>query len=195
MDSQKKTVSEAAMQEEWLIIKEAKQNPASFRPLYDKYYQAIFKFIFRRTADESLTADLCSKVFLKALQRLSSYQYKGVPFSAWLYRIASNEVAQHFRESQKNRVISIEEGRVSDLIEEIEERDHPNYRQTLILALDELKEAEVQLIEMRYFEQRPFKEIAQILQITENNAKIRTYRTLEKLKKIILKKSEQGQSR
>ena len=187
MDSSKKTVSKEAMQEEWRIIQAAKENPAAFRPLYDRYYDNIFSFVFRRTADENLTAELVSNVFLKALQRLYSYEFKGVPFSAWLFRIASNEVSQHFRDAQKNRVVSVEDSHFGEMIEEMDEKDHPNYRQAMIHALDELAEEEVQLIEMRFFEQRPFKEIAEILGITESNAKVKTYRILEKMKRNYLK--------
>ncbi len=195
MDSYKKSVSNELMQEEWAIIQEAKSNPAMFTPLYNRYYEPIFRYIFRRTANEGLTAEVCSKVFLKALQKLQKYEFKGVPFSAWLYRIASNEVAQHFRDAKKNRVISLEEHNLGGLIDGMEEKDHKNYRSALIYALDELKETDVQLIEMRFFEQRPFKEIADILEITESNAKVKTYRILEKLKKIIVAKSQQGQAR
>ncbi len=187
MDSPKKTVSIEAMQEEWSLIQKAQKNPARFQPLYEHYYEAIFRFIFRRTANENLTADLCSRVFLKALQRLGSYQYKGVPFSAWLYRIASNEVSQYFRDLQKDRLISIDESNFSELAEEIEEDRQHQFRSALINALDDLKESEVTIIEMRFFEQRPFKEIADILGITESNAKVKTYRILKKLKKMIIK--------
>ena len=64
--------------------------------------------------------------------------------------------------------------------------DLEKFRPYLIPALDELKEADMEIIEMRFFEQRPFKEIAEVLNITESNAKVRTYRVLERLKKIIL---------
>lgn len=183
MSLSKKTVSTEAMQEEWLEIQAAQREPAAFRPLYNRYYEPIFRFIFRRTGDESLTADICSQVFLKSMQRIGEYQFKGVPFSAWLYRIASNEVAQHFRQVQKNRMVSIEETNLSDLFEEMDESDNELQRTGLINALDTLKETDLQLIEMRFFEQRPFKEIADILQITESNAKVKTYRILERLKK------------
>lgn len=194
MDKSKKTVSGEAMQAEWELIQEAQANPASFRPLYEKYYQPIFRFVFRRTADEALTADLCSQVFLKAMQRLDRYQFKGVPFSAWLYRIASNEVSQFFRDSAKNRVVSIEEKSLHLLVEELEEPNDQWHQHAMIKAFDELKEEEVQLVEMRFFEQRPFKEIAEILGLTESNAKVKTYRTLEKMKKFILKNSGPGEA-
>ncbi len=189
MDSSRKTVSREQMRQEWLEIQAAQKNPAQFRPVYDRYYEVIFKFIFRRTSDEAQTADLCSKVFLKALQRLGQYQFKGVPFSAWLYRIASNEVAQYFREVQKNRVISLEQENLQELANEIEEASDEQQQQALLQVMDQLRTEDMQLIEMRFFEQRPFKEIADILKITESNAKVKTYRILEKMKKLIVKKN------
>lgn len=154
-----------------------------FRPLYARYYEMVFRFIYRRTASEELTADICSQVFLKAMQRLGDYSFKGVPFSAWLFRIASNEVAQHFRQQQKNRVLSIEETQIGDMADEIDEDDNEALRAALLLALDDLKEGDMELIEMRFFEQRSFKEIADITGMTESNAKVKTYRILERLKK------------
>lgn len=183
MDAQKKTVSAERMQEEWLEIQAAQGDPAMFRPLYVRYYEMVFRFIYRRTANEELSADICSQVFLKAMQRLSDYSFKGVPFSAWLFRIASNEVAQHFRQQQKNRVLSIEETQIGDMADEIDEEDNEALRAALLLALDDLKEGDMELIEMRFFEQRSFKEIADITGMTESNAKVKTYRILERLKK------------
>ncbi|MBL7791371.1 MAG: sigma-70 family RNA polymerase sigma factor [Saprospiraceae bacterium] len=183
MDAQKKTVSAERMQEEWLEIQAAQSDPAMFRPLYVRYYEMVFRFIYRRTASEELSADICSQVFLKAMQRLSDYSFKGVPFSAWLFRIASNEVAQHFRQQQKNRVLSIEETQIGDVADEIDEDDNEALRAALLLALDDLKEGDMELIEMRFFEQRSFKEIADITGMTESNAKVKTYRILERLKK------------
>lgn len=186
MSESKRTVSQEAMQAEWQEIQAAQRDAAMFRPLYNRYYEPIFRFVYRRTADEALTADVSSQVFLKALQRLHGYEFKGVPFSAWLFRIASNEVAQHFRGAQKNRVVSMEDTNLSDMMEELEEADDEEHREALLSALDDLREQDMQLIEMRFFEQRPFKEIADILGITESNAKVKTYRILERMKKKIL---------
>ncbi|MEL6638637.1 MAG: sigma-70 family RNA polymerase sigma factor [Bacteroidota bacterium] len=194
MDKSNKAVSEEAIQSEWEQIKAAQSDPTHFRPIYNKYYPPIFRFVFRRTVDEALTADLCSQVFLKALQKIAKYEFKGVPFSAWLYRIASNEVAQYFRESAKNRMVSLETEHLDHLREEMEQEQGPQRREAMIKALDELRDVEVELIEMRFFEKRPFKEIADILGLTESNAKIKTYRTLEKMKKIILRNSGPGEA-
>lgn len=185
MNSNKQTVSEEAMQLEWQEIQAAQQSPALFQPLYKRYYEGIFRFIYRRTSDESLSADICSQVFLKAMQKLSNYTYKGVPFSAWLYRIASNEVTQHFRNTQKNRVVAVEDQQLEHIAEEIDFVDYSILQQIMIDALHQLKPSDLELIELRYFEERPFQEIANLLDITESNAKVKTYRIIEKIKKII----------
>lgn len=184
MSAPKRTVSAEDLQEEWLEVQAAQQDPAMFRPLYDRYFEAIYLYIIRRTADEALAADLCSQVFLKAMQRISSYTFRGVPFSAWLYRIASNEIAQHYRKAKKKRVVTIEDAPVGELMEEIQE-DGPaeDYLPLLVEVLDQLKEEDLQLIELRFFEGRPYKEIAGIMEITENNAKVRTFRILNRMKK------------
>jgi RNA polymerase sigma-70 factor (ECF subfamily) len=186
MNSFRRTVSIHDIQDEWSIVQAAQVNPAAFRPLYDKYFEAIFQFIYNRTQNEVASADISSQVFLKAMQRLGDYTFRGVPFSAWLYRIASNEVAQWYRQHKRMRVVSVEETNLATMFEEVFEDDLERYRPYLIPALDELKEADLEIVEMRFFEQRPFKEIAEVLNITESNAKVRTYRVLERLKKIII---------
>jgi RNA polymerase sigma-70 factor (ECF subfamily) len=186
MDRSNKTVSTEAMEQEWLEVQAAQQDLRHFRPLYDRYFESIFRFIHRRTADESLSADICSQVFLSAMQKLKKYEFMQVPFSAWLFRIASNEVTQHFRESKKKRVISLEENHVMDLLDEItelSEEEEKRSRTLFFQSLQQLKSGDLELIELRFFEKRSFKEIAGILELTESNAKVRTYRILEKLRK------------
>ena len=70
MEQSHKTVSKKAMEQEWEEIQAAQKNLAAFQPLYDRYFENIFRFIFRRTSDETLSADLSSQVFLKAMQKL-----------------------------------------------------------------------------------------------------------------------------
>jgi RNA polymerase sigma-70 factor, ECF subfamily len=185
MSVPKRAVSADAMQDEWLEIQAAQADPSCFEPLYERYYEEIFNFVYRRTVDESLTADLCSQVFLKALQNIGRYEFKGVPFSAWLYRIASNEVAQHFRRDSKQRVVSIEEAGLPEMFDEEDEHLDETRRLALVKALDKLKEEDLLLIELRFFEGRPFKEIGDILGMTENNAKVKAFRILNRMKKMM----------
>ena len=188
MNTFRRTVSADAMLSEWTEIQAAQKDAAMFRPLYNRYFEQIFQFIYKRTLNEDLCADICSQVFLKAMQRLDGYTFQGVPFSAWLFRIASNEVAQHYRTTQKSRVVSVEDFTLNSIIDELDTYDLAAYRNVLGHALEELKSEDLEIIELRFFEQRPFKEVADLLGITESNAKVRTYRVLERLKKIMVNK-------
>ncbi len=178
------------MEAEWEIIKVAKKDASAFRSLYEKYYKPIFRFVMNRTQDESLAADITSQVFMKAMKKLSSYEFRGVPFSAWLYRIASNEITQHYRKASKNRVVSIQETNVSEWVEEIELDRYEDKKNMMLQLLNDLKESDLEIIELRFFEQRSFKEIADILNLTESNAKVKVYRILERMKKKVKKSGE-----
>ena len=71
---------------------------------------------------------------------MGDYRFRGVPFSAWLFRIASNEVSQYYRQVQKNRVVSIDESEAGEMIDQMVELNTEQYRNSLIIALDNLKE-------------------------------------------------------
>lgn len=161
----------------------AQKNSKRFGVLYERYYEQIFLFIYKRVDDQELSADLCSQVFLKAMLNLKKYRFQGVPFSAWLYRIAVNEVNQFFRQNKHFRSISLESSQLAAFMEEVEEVKGEGDMQRMVEVLRTLSDEEVQFIEMRYFERIPFKEVAAIYNITENNAKVRMYRLLAKLRK------------
>jgi RNA polymerase sigma-70 factor (ECF subfamily) len=176
--------SEKLMQEasekEW--IERAKENPRWFQPLYDKYFSQIFKFLFKRHADEIITAEICSEVFYKALIKVSSYKDKGHPFSSWLYRIALNESNQAFRKNKYQRFIPLDLLKSENLFNEFPLEDSQDQLETLKKAMQTLKPEDLDLIELRFFNELSFKEVANVLNISENNAKVKCYRILDKLR-------------
>ncbi len=176
-------MSEAEIQTEYEILERSRKNPKAFGELYEKYFDRIFRYVFRQTDDEDLTADLCSQTFLIALKNLNRYEFRGVPFSAWLYKIASNEVNKYYRKRKKNKVFSIEELRIRELIQQTD----PDWDEEIILRLmnylKDLPTEMLEVLELRFFEDKDFKEIAFILDITESGAKMRTYRALDRLRK------------
>ena len=80
------------------LVLAAQQDRKKFSVLYNKYFKEIFLFILKKTADETLAAELSSNTFMKAMMNLTKYRDMGFPFSSWLYRIASNEVNKYYRE-------------------------------------------------------------------------------------------------
>jgi len=177
------TATDLATEQE--VVEAAKKDPARFAVLYDKYYEQIFRFIYQRIDDKEQAFDATQQTFLKAMNSLHKYEYRGVPFASWLYRIASSEVNNLFRAQKAQRTINVESVSVYTIIEEIQESKIDEYHDKIVDIIGGLPENELQLIEMRFFEKRSFKEIAEILEMTENNAKVKTYRILDKLKKMI----------
>ncbi len=175
----------AQLQEEHLIIEAAKTDPNHFAPLYDKYYKQIFGYLYQRMEDKDTAFDLTAQVFLKALTNIGKYEFKGVPFASWLYRIAHSELMQLFREQKNKRSINADIGDLRFICEETQEFYLEEYIPVLKKVISELDPEDLQMVELRFFERRAFKEIGEIMDITENNAKVRMYRILEKLKKAI----------
>jgi RNA polymerase sigma-70 factor (ECF subfamily) len=176
-------MTEGELEKEREIIERSRRNPRAFGELYEKYFDRIFNFIYRQTDDEDLAGDITSQTFINALNHLSTYQFRGLPFSAWLYRIARNEINKHYRKNKRKNVFSIEEMKVRELIERSDETWDEELVQNLINFMKDLPTDMLQVLELRFFEDKDFKEIAFILDITESGAKMRTYRALDKLRK------------
>jgi RNA polymerase sigma-70 factor (ECF subfamily) len=176
-------MTDAELNQEREIIERSKKDPRVFGELYEKHFDRIFNFIYRQTDDEELAGDLCSQTFINALNHLPGYQFRGVPFSAWLYRIARNEINKHYRKNKRKNVFSIEELKVKELIERSDETWDEEQVQKLINFMKDLPTDMLQVLELRFFEDKDFSEIAFILDITESGAKMRTYRALDKLRK------------
>jgi RNA polymerase sigma-70 factor (ECF subfamily) len=163
-------------------IEAAKADPAGFRPLYDKYYEPILKFIYRRLSSLDDAYDVTAQTFLQAMQKMADYEFRGLPFSSWLYKIALNELNTHFRKTGKFRAVVIETSGVENMLKEMHSGVNEEVLTNLMSKLPLLSSADFLLVEMRFFESKSFKEIADILEITENNAKVRTYRAIDKLR-------------
>lgn len=167
------------------LIEKAKSDSRYFEPLYVKYYEQMFRLVFTRVQDEELTADITANAFCKAISNLGKYKHQGFPFSAWLARITLNSCYDYFRAQKKQRYVSLENYVSHDLAFEIEleENQKELWLAHLPAALEHLKPRDLELIELRFFEGKSFSEIGYLLDITEGNAKTRTYRVLNRLKK------------
>jgi RNA polymerase sigma-70 factor, ECF subfamily len=185
-------------EEEQLIVKEAKTNNESFVKLYDYYYPKILGYCFRRTLDLNLSKDLTSETFLKAFIGIGKYQWRGIPFSSWLFRIASNEMNMLDRKKKysPDSLTSLKESGVFEIADEtslIEEKnelekqlqqskDFINIQQKLLLLPIKYQEA----IALKYFEEKSIKEVAEILEKKEGTIKSLLSRGIEKLKYLVL---------
>ena len=170
------------IQEEMIWVQEAKQDPEKFAPIYKKYHEAIFRYIHQRVDDTDMALDVTSQVFMKALHNIHKFEHRGVPLGSWLYRIAKSELYQSFRDRQARRTVNIDTVIIQDILDEKEDEFLDIHKQNLLKALASLKADTLRIIEMRFFEKKSFKEIGETIHITENNAKVKCFRALIKLR-------------
>src|ERR1700739_2476632 len=176
-------VSPEQMLDEQREIEAAKADPAKFEPLYNRYYEPILQFVYKRVEGKEAAFDITSQVFLNAMLKLAQFRFMGTPFSSWLYRIALNEINTLYRKDKVQRSIKVEEDELKSVIHEINPDDDIDAQYNRVKeVLADYEEEDIQLIELRFFEKRAFKEIGDIMNMTENNAKVKLYRLLDKLK-------------
>ena len=175
------------------LLNKIKDDPANFSEIFKLYYNPIFGYILRRTGNFDDTADIAADTFFKAFTNIKNFAYKGVSIKVWLYRIATNEVHQFFRHSQKHnslfdRVDFDNEELFRNYLhqdkEELEaELQKHNQFLTVLKALKTLPNKYQEVISLRYFEGKDNKEIVEILNINEGTLKSLISRGLEKLRK------------
>jgi len=177
--------TDTQLDREKLLIIEAQADPKYFEPLYNQYFEDVFRFVYQRLEGREEASDLTSQVFLKALVNLKKFRFRGVPFSAWLFRIAINEINTYYTRSKKNRLVNIETAKLNEIFEESDAELKEERITRITDALKNLNGIDLLFIEMRFFEGRSFSEIGDIMKITENNAKVRVYRVLDRMKQNI----------
>ena len=169
------------------LVLAAKADRECFGELYNKYFDSVARFVYQRTGTKDEALDITQQVFMQAMIALDKYESRGFPFSSWLYRIALNEINSRYRKTKNQRVINIDDISIGNVMSEINEPKADEKEELLLLAMQELDEDEVLLLEMRFFEKRPFKEIAEINDSNESAVKMKVYRLLDKLKNIMEK--------
>lgn len=166
-------------------IQAAKASAVAFAPLYERHFADIFRFVLRRVSDRDRTADLVQETFLKAMLALPQYQSRGLPFRAWLYRIALNEVRMFWRKRKEVLIdLSLKEmkGMSVDMGLDLDEPD----AHRLAKAMGRLNDDAARLIELRYMDGLSFAELGQVLGIGEDAAKMRTHRVLGQLRNYLV---------
>jgi len=152
---------------EEILVERAKEDPAAFGVLYEKYVRKIYSYIYRRTGSRHDAEDLTSRTFHRALANIDRYENKGLPFSAWLYRIAHNLVANWLRDRSRHPVISLDEWaltrqRSRSSVPEHQAEAHEG-REALLEAIKRLPADRQQLLILKLMEGMSNAEIGQIL--------------------------------
>jgi RNA polymerase sigma-70 factor (ECF subfamily) len=171
--------------DEETLVQRAKEDPEAFGILYERYVKKIYNYIFYRVGNRHDTEDLTSKTFYKALDNIDHYVSWGVPFSAWLYRIAHNLVANWHRDRSRRKVISLDDlvvaGGRGDSPEKAVETSEE--REELLKVIRRLPADRQQLLVLKFVERMPNVQIGQIMGRSEGAIKSLYHRTLISLRK------------
>ncbi len=152
-----------------------------FDQLYDRHFEAVFRYVLRRVANVAEAEDLTAQTFYKALRGFWGFRLRGGNASAWLYRIATNEVNSHYRSQRLGRSVASANVTAELNTAEQELAVHRLYLD-LHRALRRLEPDDQALIVLRYFEQKPYDEITPILGGRPGTLAMRANRALKKLK-------------
>ncbi len=164
------------------LVEQCKQgNRAAFAGIYDTYIDEIYKYIFYRTYHRETAEDLCSRTFLKVMEKIHQYKLKKGSFPVWIFRIARNQVIDHFR--TKKRTVDIHN--IPEIAGKVNvEKDAVDKEQVVRITslLQKLKPLQREIVLLRVWQEMPYKEIAGIIGKSETNCKMIFSRTLAGLR-------------
>jgi RNA polymerase sigma-70 factor (ECF subfamily) len=164
-------------EDERTLIEAAQADPARFVDLYERHVHRVYAYVIRRTGSRAEAEDITSDVFERALLNLPKFEWRGVPFVAWLFRIAAHALAdrrQQIERESHEPPPDVPDGREAEDIE----------RRAMVYQLVErLPDLQRQVIELRFVEQKSIREIAAALDRSEGAIKQLQLRALENLRK------------
>lgn len=174
--------------EESILIQRAKTDPEAFGILYERYVGRIYNYVYYRIGNAADAEDLTARIFERAIKHIGNYQDQGLPFSAWLYRIAHNLVANWHRDNSRRKFVSIDD--VSQWVVS----DHgPEFatqllqdKQALLDAISLLPADRQELLIFKFVEQLSNAEIGAIMGRSEGAIKSLYHRTLLSLRENML---------
>lgn len=177
------------------LVARAKEDPEAFGRLYDRYYPAISNYIYRRTWDRTLTEDLTSNTFYSAFRHFHRFRWKRIPFGAWLFRIASNEIRMHFRKHGRLTVVSLQTESLGELrlVSSLSSSTPPaDEKMALAEVCGHIHQAVLALrpkyqtvVALRFFEEKTIEEISVITGRRQGTVRSQLHRALKQLQTIL----------
>lgn len=169
--------------DERVLVEAAQSDPAKFEALYELHFERVYAFVASRVRDRATAEDVTSEVFHKALANLPSYEWRGVPFAAWLLRIASNAVIDHAKRAAREFPAPDDPpdpAAAPDL--QASAMRAIEHRAQLFRLVERLPEVQKQVVYERFVEQRSIREIAERLGKTEGAVKQLQLRAVQNLR-------------
>lgn len=183
--------------DEAALIERAKTDKDAFGELYERYRDRIYNYIYYRTSNSHEAEDLTARVFMRAMKHIGAYVDQGVPFSAWLYRIARNMVANWYRDNSRRQTIGLDDitqWHVGEEGAELAVQIHED-KANLLAAISRLPADRQELLVLKFVDQLPNAEIGDIMGRSEGAIKSLYHRTLAALRDDLRPPDAQGKPR
>jgi RNA polymerase sigma-70 factor (ECF subfamily) len=166
------------------LVERAKLEPQAFGELYERYLDRIYNYIFYRVGNNHDAEDLTARVFHRALASLPRYRHQGAPFSAWLFRIAHNLLANFYRDQSRQRVVALDDLTVVAASPDSPERvaESNDEQRALWSAIAQLHPERRDLLFMKFAEGLSNAQIGEIMGRSEGAVKSLYHRTLQALR-------------
>ncbi len=164
----------------------AQKNVQYFTPLYDRFFQPVYRYYFSRLRHHEEAEDLTSETFLKLYEKLGSYRERGVPFSVWVYKIAYHSLVDHVRHKGRHGTESLEDlepSREPSCNFDLDKIDSALLTEKLWAAIALLPKRQQDIWSLKLASDLPYKDIAEILGMSENHVNVDISRSLKTLKK------------
>ena len=164
------------------LIAAAQRDRSRFAELYENNFERVYAYIVRRVRDRDEAQDLAADVFHSALANLARFEWRGAPFSAWLYRIAANAIVDRSKSSSRRAVSEVDVEDLPGSAETGAELDEIEHRARLFKLVERLPIDQSRVIVMRFAEQKSIREIATALARSEGAIKQLQFRGLQNLR-------------
>ncbi len=178
-------------QDEIRLIQRAKRGDrTAFAEIYDRHHPAIYRYIFYQVSDVATAEDLTGEVFVRLVEKIDRFNYRGRPLLAWLYTIARNLVTDHHRRAGKSQLLPLDEQLVADTIGPEKAAERTLTRVSLAAAIAHLTEDQRQVILLKFVEELDNETTAQTLGKTVGSIKSLQHRALAALRRILEKNGD-----
>lgn len=184
-----RTQAPAPADTERLLIEAAQKDPARFAKLYELNFGRVYAFIARRVRDRNEIEDLTSEVFHQALVALPRFEWRGAPFAAWLFKIASNTIIDRFNKTSKEKALTSFARDFEVSSSEIEDIEEIEQRAALFELVERLPDDQRRVILLRFAEEKSIREVAEALSRSEGAIKQLQFRALQNLRTMEFERS------
>ena len=174
------------MQDEESLVRRAQQrDQEAFAQLYEEHFDRIYRYVALKIGDKTEAEDMTQQVFLNALQSISSFKWKGTPFSAWLFRIAHNQVVDYLRKKAKHAAAPLDETRASSDSNPQLMAERTLDIEQLLQATKKLTKAQQEVISLRFAGELSIAEVAKVMGKSEGAVKALQHSAIVALRKIL----------